>query len=192
MSITAKELAKQLGLSPSAVSIALNNKPGISTETRKKILDAARVSNYDFSKIGEKKTTAGTIYFLIYIKDGAVVYENPFITQVQEGIATACAQHEYKLLVRNLYEEGDVLEQLNNIIYSNCAGLIILGTEMQKPDFMYLKNLTVPIVLLDTYCDFPNVDCVMINNMQGAFNATVRLIHKTTGIFTLLLSDSFF
>ena len=60
MSITAKELAKQLGLSPSAVSIALNNKPGISTETRKKILDAARVSNYDFSKIGEKKTTAGT------------------------------------------------------------------------------------------------------------------------------------
>ena len=67
MSITAKELAKQLGLSPSAVSIALNNKPGISTETRKKILDAARVSNYDFSKIGEKKTTAGTIYFLIYI-----------------------------------------------------------------------------------------------------------------------------
>ena len=107
MSITAKELAKQLGLSPSAVSIALNNKPGISTETRKKILDAARVSNYDFSKIGEKKTTAGTIYFLIYIKDGAVVYENPFITQVQEGIATACAQHEYKLLVRNLYEERE-------------------------------------------------------------------------------------
>ena len=181
MSITAKELAKQLGLSPSAVSIALNNKPGISTETRKKILDAARVSNYDFSKIGEKKSTAGTIYFLIYIKDGAVVYENPFITQVQEGIATACAQHEYKLLVRNLYEEGDVLEQLNNIIYSNCAGLIILGTEMQKPDFMYLKNLTVPIVLLDTYCDFPNVDGVMINNMQGAFNATVRLIHKHIG-----------
>ena len=167
MSITAKELAKQLGLSPSAVSIALNNKPGISTETRKKILDAARVSNYDFSKIGEKKTTAGTIYFLIYIKDGAVVYENPFITQVQEGIATACAQHEYKLLVRNLYEEGDVLEQLNNIIYSNCAGLIILGTEMQKPDFMYLKNLTVPIVLLDTYCDFPNVDCVFCSSSSS-------------------------
>ena len=36
MSITAKELAKQLGLSPSAVSIALNNKPGISTEHERK------------------------------------------------------------------------------------------------------------------------------------------------------------
>ena len=81
----------------------------------------------------------------------------------QVSASVSLAQHEYKLLVRNLYEEGDVLEQLNNIIYSNCAGLIILGTEMQKPDFMYLKNLTVPIVLLDTYCDFPNVDCVMIN-----------------------------
>ena len=83
MSITAKELAKQLGLSPSAVSIALNNKPGISTETRKKILDAARVSNYDFQK-SERKNNSRYNLFLIYIKDGAVVYENPFITQVQE------------------------------------------------------------------------------------------------------------
>lgn len=181
MSITAKELAKQLGVSPSAVSIALNNKPGISTETRKKILDAAKVSNYDFSKISDKKTSTHTIYFLIYIKDGAVVYENPFITQVLEGVKTACSQNNYKLITKNLYEDGDVFEQLNNIIYSDCDGLLILGTEMQKPDFMYLKNLNIPIVLLDTYCDFPNVDCVMINNMQGAFNATVKLIHKHIG-----------
>ena len=66
MSITAKELAKQLGLSPSAVSIALNNKPGISTETRKKILDAARVSNYDFSKIGEKNNSWYDLFFNLY------------------------------------------------------------------------------------------------------------------------------
>ncbi|MBO5459402.1 MAG: helix-turn-helix domain-containing protein, partial [Lachnospira sp.] len=78
MSITAKELAKQLGLSPSAVSIALNNKPGISTETRKRVLEAAKISNYDFSKLSEKKTSTGIIYFLIYIKDGTVVYDNPF------------------------------------------------------------------------------------------------------------------
>lgn len=181
MSITAKELAKQLGLSPSAVSIALNNKPGISTETRKRILEAAKISNYDFSRLSEKKTTTGTIYFLIYIKDGAVVYDNPFISQVKEGIEDSCRQNNYKLITKNLYEEGDVPEQLNAIIYSDCDGIIILGTEMQKPDFMYLKNLHIPIVLLDTYCDFPNVDCVLINNMQGAFNATVHLIHKHIG-----------
>ena len=36
MSITAKELAKQLNLSEAAISMALNNKPGVSTLTRKR------------------------------------------------------------------------------------------------------------------------------------------------------------
>ena len=40
MSITAKELAKILGISEAAVSLALNNKPGVSKQTRKRVLDA--------------------------------------------------------------------------------------------------------------------------------------------------------
>ena len=49
MSITAKELAKHLNLSTASVSVALNNKPGVSTSTRKKVLTAARELGYEFS-----------------------------------------------------------------------------------------------------------------------------------------------
>ena len=42
MSITAKELAGKLGISASAVSIALNGKKGISDEKRDFILRAAK------------------------------------------------------------------------------------------------------------------------------------------------------
>ena len=41
MSITAKELAEKLNLSQTAVSMALNNKPGVSTETRRLVVEAA-------------------------------------------------------------------------------------------------------------------------------------------------------
>ena len=41
MSITAKELAEKLNLSQTAVSMALNNKPGVSTETRRMVVEAA-------------------------------------------------------------------------------------------------------------------------------------------------------
>ena len=34
MGITAKDLAKKLNLSQTAVSMALNNKPGVSTQTK--------------------------------------------------------------------------------------------------------------------------------------------------------------
>ena len=51
MSITAKELAKQLNLSEAAISMALNNKPGVSTRTRKRVIAAATAAGYDFSRL---------------------------------------------------------------------------------------------------------------------------------------------
>ena len=42
MGITAKELARLLNLSEAAVSLALNNRPGVSTATRKRIWDKAQ------------------------------------------------------------------------------------------------------------------------------------------------------
>ena len=62
--ITAKELARLLHLSESAVSLALNNKPGVSRETRKRVVEEARARGYDFSRKAmstEKKK--GTICF---------------------------------------------------------------------------------------------------------------------------------
>ena len=55
MKITAKELAEKLNLSPAAVSIALNGRHGVSTETRKRVLDAAEKYGYDFTRISEKR-----------------------------------------------------------------------------------------------------------------------------------------
>ena len=68
MKITAKELAEKLNLSPAAVSIALNGRHGVSTETRKRVLDAAEKYGYDFTRISEKKRASGTVYFCIYKK----------------------------------------------------------------------------------------------------------------------------
>jgi len=38
MKLKAKDIAKKLSISPSAVSFVLNNKPGVSEETRRKVL----------------------------------------------------------------------------------------------------------------------------------------------------------
>ena len=117
MSITAKELAAKLGLSEAAVSMALNNKPGVSTRTRKRILDAAKEYGYDFSRITRAQedpvTESGTVYFIIYRKNGAVVpYQTadpgtsmdiPFFTQLSEGISSACKQHHFYLNISYIY-----------------------------------------------------------------------------------------
>ena len=50
MSVTARDIARELGLSPAAVSMALNNRPGVSAATRKLVYDTAEKLGYDLSR----------------------------------------------------------------------------------------------------------------------------------------------
>ncbi|MCC8107154.1 MAG: helix-turn-helix domain-containing protein [Clostridiales bacterium] len=59
MSITAKELARRLNLSETAVSMALNNRPGVSRDTRERVIKEAERLGYDFSRLSMKKTMPG-------------------------------------------------------------------------------------------------------------------------------------
>ena len=68
MSVTAKQIARQLNLSEAAVSMALNHKPGVSTQTRRRVLETARSLGYDFSRISSLRTAPGLIYFIYYNK----------------------------------------------------------------------------------------------------------------------------
>ena len=177
--ITAKELAAQLRLSESAVSLALNNKPGVSRETRKRILDAAREHGYDFSRkaiVGGKKK--GTICFAVYRKSGAVVGDTPFFSELTDGISVSCRREGYECVIRYLYEDEDLREQIYNIRSSRFAGVIVLATEMEEQTLVLFDMLDIPLVFLDAYFDRPEYNFILINNSQGAYQATKYLIRK--------------
>lgn len=179
MSITAKELAKKLNLS-AAVSMALNGKPGVSTETRRLVREAAEQYGYDFTRISEKHQTTGSIHFVIYKKHGAVVDDTPFFSQLSEGVADTCKKEGYKLIISYIYgNDSDFEEQLKNIQYSDCIGIILLGTEMTPEDVKHFQKLPLPLVLLDTYFETVTCNYVLINNVQGAYLAASHLIQKT-------------
>ena len=78
MSVTAKELARLLGLSEAAVSLALNNKPGVSTSTRMSVLNAARERGYDFTRKAVADRSRGTICFAVYKKAARWWRTRPF------------------------------------------------------------------------------------------------------------------
>src|SRR5699024_10382902 len=127
----AKELAKKLGLSEAAVSMALNNKPGVSRETRQLIFDTAEREGYDFSRVAAKKQVSGSLYFVLFKKHGAVVADTPFFSQLSDGISEGCKDTGYKMNTRYIYDDELTLtKQLEDIQYSDCCGIILLGTEM--------------------------------------------------------------
>lgn len=180
MSITAKELARILHLSESAVSLALNNRPGVSTATRRRVIEAAKEHGYDFSRLApaEPYSFQGTIQFVIFKRNGAVVTDTPFFSQISEGISETCKKEHYYMNIQYLYENDDVLSLLDTWKRTGIKGLILLGTEMKKQDITPFLRNHIPFVLLDNYFDDCEINSVLINNRQGAFLATEALIRK--------------
>ena len=106
MSITAKELAEKLNLSQTAVSMALNNKPGVSTETRRMVIEAAEKYGYDFTRLSLKKNKVGSIYAVSYRSHNAIMSYSPIFDAMVEGMESVVQKDNYKLTVITFYEKS--------------------------------------------------------------------------------------
>ena len=179
MGVTAKQLASLLGLSESAVSLALNNKPGVSSGTRKRVFEAAKAQGYDFSRTRiTRYARKGTICFAIYKKSGAVVDDTPFFAELTDGVSIACRREGYDCMIRYLYEDDDLSDQIYSLQAAAFSGVIILATEMEEKSLSGFDRLKMPKVFLDACFERPEYDFILINNIQGAFMATSHLIQK--------------
>ena len=179
MGITAKELAARLNLSATAVSMALNGKPGVSTETRAMVIREAEKAGYDFSRLSMKKNASGDIYCIICRAHNAILNYTPIFSELTDGIEQECRKNGYHLKTFQLYEKIDDLQKyIEELRISQCAGVILLGTEVSASVCHEFLQLSVPVILLDSYFDSADCSCVLINNAQGAYLATSYLIDR--------------
>ncbi len=180
MAITAKQLAQTLGLSEAAVSMALNNKPGVSTETKKLVLAKAAELGFDFSKLKDahQHSEEKRILYVIFKRHGAVVGDTPFFADLLQGIDYGCKKHGFYLSCCHLNGEENFEANMKKLASDNCDGILFLCTELPEHMCALLENLPVPVVLLDSYFRESKFDCVLINNVQGAHTATSSLIKR--------------
>lgn len=193
MSISAKELAAKIHLSPATVSMVFNNRSGVSEATRKIVLEAAK--KYDY--VPSKTSVLGkwTIQLVVYQKHAMVVSDTPFFLQVIEGVTQECSERNGMVNISYLTASSDIQQQIKNISTTSGDGMILLATEMNREDFGILQGLEFPVVVLDCYYDDLDYDCIVINNSQGAYCATdhlARMGHRRIGYLHSSVSISNF
>jgi len=179
MHIKVKDIAKHLGISPATVSLALNNKKGVSEETRKKVLDAIKELGYSTgSFIKPALRTHRNIRFIIYKKHGKVVSDTPFFSALIEGIEQEARDEGFNLIISYLNEvENNQQEILNMIKEYPTDGVLVLATEMYQQDLIPFKEITIPLVILDRYFEHEMVDSVVISNKEATYEA-VKYLHE--------------
>ena len=179
-----KSIAEKLHVSPSTVSLVLNNKPGISPATRQRVFDALKEMGVENYTPRASVNQLMNIQFILYRKHGKVLTDTPFFSEVMEGIELQARKYGYSLSVMYINPQQNIEAQLSGLTSPNCQGIILLATELFRDDLEPFLRLDLPIVVLDSYTETMRVDTVVINNVQGAFEATKFLTdngHKKIG-----------
>jgi DNA-binding LacI/PurR family transcriptional regulator len=190
VSITAKEIAEMLNVSPSAVSLALNGKPGVSESTRELILKTAAKYNYTVRN-NQNSAPPRNIRYVIYLSEGHVVNEISFHSIVLQGIEATAKKLGYNVLVSYYYSDQSETEQLS-AIFQNTEGIILLGTEFDETSGwlnhpIVSQHSKIPIVMVDNESFHAEIDCIYTDNLRGAYKAVDYLIsqgHTNIGYFS--------
>lgn len=179
-----KDIAKIANVSPATISLVINNKPGVSEDTRKKILKIVDQYGYKPSIVPKNDEIKGIIRFLKYKRQGYVVEQNgDFITKVIDGANRAAQELGYKIIMTNLTDE-DFDKTMELIKNDPTDGIIFLGTEFTKDKNHIFDNISCPIIVVDNYMEFEAVDSVVMNNSDSVFQAIKHLDnlgHKDIG-----------
>ena len=183
--MTIREIAAQAGVSPDAVSLVINNKKGVSEETRKRILSVMEESGYS-PAIRKKEQKPLKIVVLKYRVHGIAFEENQgFIASIVDRIESECRHHGYDLLMYNC-DPANAAASIKDMMNPPPDGVILIATELPEEDFPLLDLIDVPLVALDQNLYYPKVDCVVMDNenlMASLVEYLVKCGHREIGYF---------
>jgi LacI family transcriptional regulator len=178
MSVTLKEIAERIGVAPSTVSKAINNRPGVSEQTRQIILAEIEAMGLKPKRRvgGLQRRKLGNIALLIH--KSKAVYTDPFYSLVTEGIVKE-AQHRGFHVIYFLMDNNDVDvdENLGELMEGNTFnGLILIGADLNTPFLDKIKTSQIPMVLVDS--KYPGFNCIVTANVDGTKDAVKYLVEN--------------
>lgn len=175
MSASIKDIAKALGMSISTVSLALNDKPRVSDETRALVKAKAKELNYVKNGIASDLQRKRTNIILFVVNDASRSFFSKIINQLQ--IATA--NFGYDLIICTTY--GDHLATVKRFLQEHRADAAIIYTST-VPDTLIQEYATpdFPIVVLGRKVEGENIYSLntKYNNYSPITQYLIDLGHK--------------
>ncbi len=167
-----KEIAEILKISPAAVSLALNNKHGVSEETRRRVIALRNGSvAAEFNSFQQQNLHASQLLFIVLKKHGNVICDTPFFMTLSETLHQQTSIEGYGLQVSYFEPKDDVEKYLHSLNVDRYDGILVLGTEAKSEDIGIILSLGRPTIVLDAWFDDQKVDCVLMDNENGVKQA---------------------
>lgn len=176
--VSLSDVAKQLNVSKTLVSLVLNGKGddhGISKLTQNKVIEKATEMKYSPNQMarGLRLGKSGTI--------GLIVADiaNPFYSKIARQIEDETNKLGYNLIICSSDEKDEKEIRLLRMLRDRQVdGLIVSSTLKRHSPFLDLKKLNYPVVMIDRDLPKAEVPTVLVDNYKGAYGMTNHLIES--------------
>jgi len=175
--VTIKDIAKELGISPSTVSKALKGHPDISAATKKSVRELVEKWNYKPDPIalslqgGQSKIIGVIVPEIVHF----------FFSTVISGIEDLAYDSGYHVMFCQSNESYEREVRSVETLLSSRVGGILVSVSKSTHDFAHFQGIlesNIPLVFFDRICEELDTDRVIIDDENGAYEAVMHLIES--------------
>jgi LacI family transcriptional regulator len=173
--VTIKDIARELGISPSTVSKALKGHPDISSSTKKAVRELVERWNYKPDPIalslkgGQSKTIGVIVPEIVHY----------FFSTVISGIEDLAYDSGYHVMFCQSNESYErEVKAVETLLSSRVDGILVslCKVTMNFDHFRKIMENGIPLVFFDRVCDELETDRVIVDDEAGAFEGVNYLI----------------
>jgi LacI family transcriptional regulator len=175
--VSMADLAKELGVSMTTVSRALSDHYSIGPATKQKVLKLAKKLNYQPNQMAAalRKGKSKLIGVIVpYI-------EGRFVPSVVHGIETAARKAGFSVIICQSNEDvANERKNIETLLNAQVAGILV-SLSRNTLDFKHFEKVQkrgIPLVFFDRILEGDNVNAVVLNDREGAFQTTKHLLEQ--------------
>lgn len=176
-----EDIAKLANVSTSAVSLAINGKPGVSEQTRKHILKIIEEHNYVPLRTSKAKVDMKNIRFIACTNEDVIddtFSDMPFFNELLSTLTIEASKRSYIVTIHTI-DLNNVIGELSRLnVLQSTDSTILLGTNLTREQANEIAKSNPHIIIIDNYYQNIDTNFVSINNSLGSYMATKYIIEK--------------
>lgn len=177
---TLADVASLVGVSPSAVSMALADHPRIGTPTKERVRAAAQQLGYVTNSAGRalRAQTSGSIA-LVVPNTGRHVFGHIYFMHLLVGVTDVSNARDSHVIIATNPDEQHGVAAYERVLRSRAAdGVVVASAAVTDRHLNRFVDSNLPVVLLGRFPHLPDAVSVGVDDIGAAAEATEHLIEQ--------------
>lgn len=185
------DIAHKSGVSVTAVSFVLNNKPGVSESTRNKVQKIITETEFRPNLNSKKLVLNKSFNICIMMNNFSSPFEDLFYFEITHGILNKSMKCGYNVIIcKPIMKQSE----LPDLIYSSEADGIIFMQDISPVLIQKATKCGVPFVVVDSHYTRPNITSINPDYRKATYDATTYLAkhgHTSIALISSNVVDDF-